>query len=239
MSEVIGGIFLMFFGLFFGGIPSGVLVFTLNQFRDDGFNSIIIVPFLAVFILVGLAIFITGLKLIVNHFKRRRVRNHGTLTTATFVNMEGSHSSSRYGLKNYRIVLKYNDINGIENTYKTRYTYKYEDANYFAQIKTFKIRYIGKTVEIVETIDYEKYDQINPNSNNEGIFGSILNNKGIFGSIVNTINAKLNPNANKPKEYYYRCDYCGNIQDKAEKCKSCGARIHPDSRRIKHWFFYK
>ena len=220
MGEIVTGVFLMIFGCIFGGMPLGVMTSFL-MINDEMFIPVGL--FLSIFVIVGASIFIFGLRMIINHFKKKKIKENGTLTKATFVRM-GSNltkNSTQY----YYIVFKYNDANGYEKTYKTGHDYSFEEANYYASIKQFNIRYKGKMAVIVEEIDHHKMHQLTPQKSYSG---------GLLGTLLNT----LNPNATstqeqQPLEYYYTCEYCNNIQDKPGKCKHCGAKINPQNKMIK------
>lgn len=217
MSKIASGIFLIIFGFFFAAVPTGVAL----RFMSIGggiFTPILL--FFAVFIIVGLSIFISGFKMIFNHFKKKKIMEKGISTTAKFIRM-GSNISNR-SARYYYIVFSFLDSSGNEITYKTKNEYKIDEANYFASLGKFSIKYIDKKAVIVEEIDYHKMEQLNPESNN----------KGLLGSLLNTLTGKTQEI--KPTEYYYICDYCGSIQDKSGKCKTCGAKIHPENKKIKH-----
>lgn len=218
MGEVISGIFMMIFGIVFASFPIGMGL-TIISFGND---MSLMFPFmvLGIFVIAGISITIYGFSTILKYFKKKKIKKIGTPTTAKFVRMGSnvSNNAARY----YYIVFTYTDKNGNEVEYKTKNEYKYEEANYFATLGKFAIKYSGKTAVIVEEIDYHKMEQLNPESNKHGIFNTLLN----------SLTGKQEEP--KPVEYYYICDYCANTQDKHGKCKCCGAKIDPANKRVKH-----
>lgn len=216
MGEIISGIFMFAFGLVFASVPIGAGTMMM-RFGGPPFAFIFI--FLSIFVFAGISVSIFGLRTILKHFKKKRIKTNGTPTTAKFIRM-GSNMSNRTS-RYYYIVFSYIDKNGNEVEYKTNNEYRYEEANYFASLGKFAIKYNGKTAVIVEEIDYHKMEQLNPGSNT-----------GILDNLLNSLTGKKE-NA-KPVEYYYMCNYCASTQDKPGKCKSCGAKINPEDKKIKY-----
>lgn len=205
------GFFLIFWALFFGGAP---LMILLLEIFEEGLIAIF-TPLL-LFPVIGLIVFIVGCKMIKKHLKIKYVEKTGIETTGHFISMESN--STVNNVPRYFIKFAFKNYEGKEIQTKTASKYVYNEANYFANKKQFKIKYKGELATIVEQpvmIDSAYITQ----ENNTPYIENPTNWKYQNGHLI------------KEKEYYYVCEYCGASQKKIGKCKSCGARITEKGKR--------
>lgn len=225
-SKLSIGIPLLIFGVFWGFMTTIALIFSAGS--EDAMP---LIPLL-IFYIVSIVLISIGITNIKQHLKEKNVRNNGTVTTGTFISM-GSNLTVN-NVKCFYIEFKYKNMEQVV-TQKTGHNFTFAQANYLASLKEFKIKYLNNLAVVTENLDnlviQNKGQNFNQNDNSE--FNNCDCTTGHPVSISASLE-KINDQTNKDTQYVYMCDYCGNLQEKLGKCKNCKAKIHPDSKRIKH-----
>ena len=205
------GFFLIFWAVFFGGVP---LIFFVVDIAENGFFAILS-PIL-LFPTIGLIVFIIGCKMVKKYFKIKNIEKTGTETTGYFISMDSNTTVNN--VPRYFINFAFKNEEGKEIHTKTSSKYLYNEAKYYEIKKQFKVKFRGELAAIVEKpaiIDSPYYTS----ENNAPYITNPTSWKYQDGHLI------------KEKEYYYVCEYCGSSQKKLGKCKSCGARITEKSKR--------
>ena len=200
------GIFLIVFGFVFTSVPLSILT-TFNNF--DGVSSIMILPFISIFVLAGIFTIVRGFKFIYNHIALKHIENNGTVGTGTFISTKIVNSSS-YS-PSYHIIFSFVNQKGKTIKITTEATYSFDETNYFASLKTFEIKHNNKLALITQNID----------------FSLINNNTNSINSYTPRIRQDVVSKTYSPQQQIqiYTCEYCNNSQDKPGKCKCCGAIV--------------
>lgn len=229
------GIFLIFWGLLFAGIPIYSYIESLKS--GTYFIPIFVV---VIFGLIGVVVFFLGIYNIYFKFKRKIISKTGFETVATFLDMQVGYTQN--GTKMYFIKYFYTDENNVRFEEKSATRFRYQQAYYFKTLFHFKVRYKGNHAVITEPLDFEKLAKL-PHSEQESFLhfsskpvvsaSTHLNKtlkipKLISNSTANQM-SKNEVTYSKPynQKEYYICDYCGYIQDTPGSCLCCGARIKP------------
>lgn len=230
------GIFLIFWGIIFAGIPIYLYVISSQ-------NGVSAVPLfiVVVFGIIGISVFFLGIYNIYFYFKRKLISKIGFETIATFIDMQ--EGKIQNGKSIYYIKYFFTDENNARHEEKSLPRFTFQQAYYFKTLYHFRIRYKGKNAVITEPLNFEKLAKL-PKSEQESFvrFSSIpvvrssakiKDTKKIVPRILsNGDSSYLNKNEypySRPynEKQYFICDYCGYVQDVPGRCISCGARIKP------------
>lgn len=205
------GFFLIIWALLFGGAPLMILIFDILEGGMFAlFSPILLFP------IIGFIVFIVGCKMIKKYFKIKDVEKNGIEATGHFISMESN--SSVNNVPRYYIKFAFKNYEGREIQTKTASKYVFNEAKYFANKKTFKVKYKGELASIVEEPIM--------------IDSPYLTEEAPSPYIANPTNWKYqDEHVVREKEVYYICEYCGASQKKLGKCKSCGARITEKGKR--------
>lgn len=200
------GIFLIFFGLVFASIPLFGLVSILSI---GGFEMIIFTPFISIFIFAGIFATIKGFKMVNIYLSTKKLKENGKIGVGTFIS---STSNSSNFSSNYtsNLTIEFSFVNDYGKTIKikTTDTYSFQEANYYAKLKTFEIRHNNKLAVITQPVDYTAFE-----SNYSNTYSPRLR-QDFNGAQIAT-----------PPRTEYHCQYCNNIQEQSGKCKNCGAIV--------------
>ena len=205
------GLILMFFGLVWGGIPTFTILGLVISGEAPPF---VILPML-IFTVIGSVIVITGAKKVVLAIKLKALLHNGTDGMGTYI----SHSSNvrNNGEPMYYIIFTYTNNQGQIVESKTETKYHAEEANYYAQVGKFKIKYSDKHAVINQPVDYAVLHKMRNQMFNTPTYTT--------GTSYTQYTVSSTPQATVEKEVYYVCDYCGGTQTKPGKCNYCGANI--------------
>lgn len=221
------GIPLLFAGLFFGLIPTIVtLLPQTSAVADGGELEIIFIFFIVSFIMLSVSIINISI-----YLKEKKVHTKGITTTGTFVEMKSNLTVN--DTKRFYIVFTYN-AGGQTLKQKTGHNFTFAQANYLASLKYFEIKYLNNLAVITEPLDnlvISKNIQTNVSNSNNDLddCDCTIGHPTPISEVSNDIHDNIDE-----ENYVYMCDYCGHLQKKFGKCKNCGARLHPDSKRIRH-----
>lgn len=206
-----GNYVLMFFALFWGGIPTIAIVPQVIS----GDAPLLALPLVSIFTIIGTILFIVGLKGVLKEKKLKKLAKTGKESIGTFITYELSHTTNH--VPYYKIIFTYQNDKGEVLEVKTSGKYRGDEAEYYAQIGKFSIKFDDHDAVITQSIDYRYLQEIQSKR-----FDQIYNmQKTHYGQIGNHIA----PPAPPQKEVFYICDYCGCSQNKPGKCKYCGANV--------------
>lgn len=207
------GYFLMFFALFWGGIPTIAIVPQVIS----GDAPLVALPLVSVFTIIGTILFIVGLKNVLKEKKLKKLAKTGIDGTGTFINYELSHTTNN--VPYYRIIFSYQNYKGETLEAKTSGKYRGNEAEYYGHIKNFSIKYDDFDAVITQKVDYRFLNNL---SNGIRPEISTTTHKNHYGQI-NTQGTMI---ISQKEDVYYVCDYCGGSQNKPGKCSYCGANVH-------------
>ena len=220
---MIAGFFMMFWGVIFAGVPTFAI---LQIIAVDGFGFFVF-PFL-IFPIVGITVFIIGLKTVIKGLKLKRISYFGQDSIGHFISTNSNTKVN--GSPLYYIVFSFTNNQGKEIHVKSQSKYNADEAQYFAQKKHFKIKFSGSSATIVEEPNLGALLTRNAHAQSSSTYNenttSTPQNSWTYhdGKIV------ISPQ----KNYYYVCEYCGSSQKKLGKCKSCGAKVTESGKREEH-----
>ena len=200
------GYFLMFFALFWGGIPTIAIVPQVIT----GDAPLVALPLVSVFTIIGTIMFIFGLKSVLKEKRLKRLAKTGKDSTGHFVTYELSHTTNN--VPYYKIVFTYQNGNSEVIEAKTSGKYRRDQAEYYAQIGDFSVIYDDNDAVITQPIDYRYLQEIQSKKMDQ--FYNM--HKTHYGQ-MNNYTAPSAPQRN----ILYRCD-----QNKPGKCNYCGANVH-------------
>jgi len=228
---IVPGIFLMFWGAMFGGVPLFILL--SESITPDGFtisgDNVMLIPF----VIIGIIVFICGLKMILKILKYKRIEKevlkNGIEGQGKYIEMTSSYSSN--GVRFFKIKFSYIDENRTTQIVTTPSKYRFEQADFYKSLGIFDIKYKGQNAVITQPVDYSLLK-----NNINGEKGSTKENTYYHNS-NNTYpddnRTNLEPN-NERSDYdtrsysertTYYCEYCGSAQTTPGKCKYCGGRV--------------
>lgn len=203
------GYFFMFFALFWGGIPTIVVIPEIIS----GNAPIMALPFVLIFTIVGTIMFIFGLKNVLKDKRLKKLAKIGKDSMGTFITYELTHTTN--GVPYFKIIFTYENDRGEVLEAKTTGKYRRDEAEYYSQIRKFSVKYDDKDAVITQNIDYRHLQEIQSKS-----FDQFHNMQKTQYSQMTSYTP-----APPPKEVFYICDYCGCSQNKPGKCKYCGANV--------------
>jgi len=154
------------------------------------------IPFILIFVVIGTIVFCVGIRNFIKAYKINKLKTNGTSGKGYFI-------CSGVGMKvndipKYYIKFSYKNESGELKEIKTFSTYSYDEVMFYESIKSFDIKYNKNNAVIVEPVDPTKIKQAFNNTT---------------------------PQVQEAPTTYYKCEYCGNVQEKPGKCKCCGAKI--------------
>ena len=131
-------IFLMIWGILFGGIPLVILITTKNWF-------------LLLFVIIGFTAFIFGIINMIKMFKDKNLSKNGKDGVGTFI------TSTCYGKINnvpmYKIIFQFKNENNEIVEIKTNEIYTFDEVEIFRNLKNFKIKFRDNHAVIISNKD--------------------------------------------------------------------------------------
>ncbi len=200
------GIFLIIFGFVFCIVP---LTACYSVLSFGGIEALAFLPFISIFIISGIIVSVKGFKMVKTQLIIKKLKENGKIGVGTFISSTSSSSNYSSGYTP-NLTIQFSFVNDYGKTIKikTTDTYNFKEANYYAKLKTFEIRHNNKLAVITQPVDYTAFED----------------------SYSNSYSPRLRQDFNDarittPQHVEYHCQYCGNSQDKAGKCKYCGAVV--------------
>ena len=210
------GYFFMFFALFWGGLPSFIVIPQIIT----GEAPLETLPFILIFTVVGTGMFIFGLKSVLKDRRLKKLAKTGKDATGTFVTYTLTHTTN--GVPYFKVVFTYENDKGEIVEAHTAGKYRTEEAEYYSHVGKFQIKYDNKDAVIVQKVDYKYLNdfQLLKMQQSGSYFQTHYDNPRYPKS------AQAAYGIQQQKEVFYKCDYCGCSQAKPGKCQYCGANVH-------------
>lgn len=205
------GLFMIFFGLVWGGTPT-VVVFSMVISGEA--PAMVLFPVL-IFTIIGSGMVMVGIKKVITAIKLKRLETTGKESIGTYV----SHQTNTRvnGVPYFFIVFTYENDKGQIVEAKTDSKYRYDQADYYAHIKKFKVRYDNQYCVITEPVNYRILQELQNQAYRNEYMG--------YNRFPNQNTYPTQQVEMPKKEVYYVCDYCGCTLTKPGKCKYCGANV--------------
>ena len=216
------GYFLMIFALFWGGLPTFIVIPQIII----GEAPLETLPFILIFTVIGTGMFIFGLKSVLKDRRLKKLARTGKDATGTFVTYDLTHTTN--GVPYFKVVFTYENDKGEIVEAHTTGKYRSEEAEYYSHVGKFQIKYDHKDAVIVQKVDYQFLHSLQREKMTRGynVFQTHFDNANNHHTSI------AQPIAPPPqKEVYYTCNYCGCSQSKPGKCQYCGASVHKKHTR--------
>lgn len=195
--------FFLLFGFVWTLVPLMGLIAVLSSGEPVDTALFIILP---IFFIIGCVFMFFGIKSVIRDRKLKRLAKTGMEGIGTYIYHASNVTVNDNPL--YYIEFSYTNSKGQYVEVKTPSKYHTEEAYYYSKVKTFKIRFNDTDAVIVQPVDHNIAAQMRLE---------------MFGNVVNNYPYQVNPIQQQNKPVSYICNYCGNIQDKPDKCNCCGS----------------
>lgn len=159
-------------------------------------------PFLLIFVAIGLVVFSIGFRFLLKNFRYRKIKKIGTKTIGVFIDRACGLTVN--GTPMYYIKFSFVNDSGESIEIKTPSVYTVRQSEFYEKIGRFEVKFVNNVAVISQPVDYRLLEKIEYS-------GEDASDRVDIKPVV--------------KQGYYRCDYCGNEQEKTGKCKSCGAKV--------------
>ena len=204
--------FFLIFGLLWTIVPLTGLLAIISSGETTDAPVFIILP---IFLIIGLVFIIIGIKAVIHERKLKKLAKIGTEGVGKYIHHASNVTYNDNPL--YYIEFSYINSKGELVEVKTPSKYHTEEAYYYSKVGTFKIKYDDKDAVIVQPVDHKIASQMRLE-----MFGNAINPQQYQQPYQNQ---QPLPQVKQQREIHYICSYCGNIQNKDGKCKSCGSTV--------------
>ena len=204
--------FFLIFGLLWTIVPLTGLLAVISSGEAAEIPVLFILP---LFLIIGLIFIFFGVKAVIHERKLKKLAKIGTEGVGKYIHHASNVTYNDNPL--YYIEFSYTNSKGEYVEVKTPSKYHTEEAYYYSKVGTFKIKYDDKDAVIVQPVDHAIASQMRLE-----MFGNAINPQPYQNQHTYQHQQPL-PQVKQQKEIHYVCSYCGNIQNKDGKCKSCGS----------------
>lgn len=195
--------FFLLFGFVWTMVPLVCLFAVLANGEQVDSTLFIILP---IFFIVGCVFMFFGIKSVIHERKLKKLAKTGMEGIGTYIYHASNVTVNDNPL--YYIEFFYTNSKGQRVEVKTPSKYHPEEAYYYSKVQTFRIKFDDTDAVIVQPVDHKIASQMRLE---------------MFGNVVNNYSNKTYPTPPQQRPASYVCNYCGNIQDKPDKCSCCGS----------------